>query len=64
MTLKQKQERLKELLKLKEKNDKAWKVLEDELRISSQILTFQRTKDIKKFITEMQKLIFIDRVKA
>lgn len=60
MTLKQKQERLKELLKLKEKNDKAWKLLEDSLLIHSH----QPTKHIKKFITEMQKLIFIDRVKA
>lgn len=54
MTLKQKQEKLKKLLKQKEANEKNWKRLQDLITVED----FEAGRKIKKFIKEMQDFIF------
>lgn len=61
MTLKQKQERLRKLIKQKEQNQKNWKRLEDHL---GDLSGFSYVKKIKKAMLEMQDLIMGKEAKA
>lgn len=60
LTLKQKQERLKKLIKAKEQNKTWWEQLEDALVISK----FPQAKKIQNYIKDLQKSVMGKEAKA